>query len=136
MVMTEGEESTLARLATGEGTLAYLRPEVLGVFPDLRLLSNDGHHFNLNKCVLAANTGFLGGILSSGEADPDPVANITTDLSKEELGMVANFCVSGILPGLDDKSSVSRAFKQFGINLEDLDLVKEEVTGGRDQVRS
>ena len=79
------------------GGPSYLNAEALSSYPNLRLLSNDGVYFQMNRCVLAAVSPMLGKTpqqrhhnspdqLSEEALDHD--LSITTDLSRNELQMV------------------------------------------------
>ena len=111
-------------------SIPFLEPGILRDFCDLRILSNDGHHFLLNKCVFVASCkGFTDQILGQ---DGNDLLAISTDLSKEDLGLVVNFCVSGRVPSLNllREGNVLSAFQQFGIDLTGLELVKEDISKG------
>ena len=111
----------------------FLEPEILRDFCNLRILSNDGHHFYLNKCVFAANCKPFATLVRETED-----LAITTDLSKEELGRVINFCVSGTIPGYRDleDANILETFQQFGIHLKDLKIGVEAIYNEVSEVKN
>ena len=112
-----------------EPVIPFLHSDILLSDRDLRILSNDGYHFLLSKCVFAASCpGFANKIVR--DLDQDDVSAITTELSKEDLGRVVKFFVSGVLPDLNQlqDGTLLDTFKLFGIDLTMLELIKEEET--------
>lgn len=87
------------------------------------LISNDGFHYRLRKCVFAVSLPLNSGLRQLLPDDDEDVM-ISTELSKDQLGQVVNFFTSGYLAVSDVTEELGDAFKIFGINLFSVKLEK------------
>lgn len=105
-------------------SLPYVRREVLRHFGDVKLLSNDGHHFHVNKSVMIANCKSLRIPILERDSYGEEVF-VSTDLSKEDLGQVVNFFVTGLLPA---EAVKVQAFLFFGVEIKKMKFGKTPLT--------
>ena len=69
---------------------SYVNVKALSSYPNLRLLSNDGSYYEVNRCVFAAVSPMLNPAKDAGQSELSEDAldidlSITTDLNHNEL---------------------------------------------------
>ena len=101
----------------------YLQPGKLSSLCDTRLYSNDGHYFEVNKYVFAAVSMLGRKLLPFLE---DDVCAITTDLSVNQLKVVAQFLVSGTVP-LWNTQSIADVFQHLEIEVPLTSLLQDHL---------
>ena len=93
VMMAPSSCQLVSRAAEGP---SYCNVSALRSFPNLRLLSNDGFYYELNRCVFAALSPMLTPDGKSPEEQLsdetlDQDLSITTDLRKDELQIVVRY---------------------------------------------